>query len=294
MNVIANYSPSLSPALAERVLERLGFSSPVEVTPAGLRDVYDAWCRRVPFDNVRKLIQVRTGETGPLPGHSAEDFFAAWLRWGTGGTCWAGANALHALLGHLGFMADRGVATMLVVPDLPPNHGTVQVALDGRRYLLDASILHGEPLPLDPDSGTEISHPAWGVRCEPRDGRWHVAWRPLHKVDGFECRLEFFGAGHPEYRERYEMTRGWSPFNYELSARLNQGDRVVGLGFGNQVSLEVDGTVRQSPAARADRVRVLVEELGMNEEIVARLPEDLPTPPPPGSQTAQREAAAVL
>jgi len=42
----------------------------------------------VPFDNVRKLIHVKSGKAGPLPGGTAEDFFTAWLRHGTGGTCW--------------------------------------------------------------------------------------------------------------------------------------------------------------------------------------------------------------
>jgi len=57
--------------------------------------------------------------------------------------------------------------------------------------------------------------------------------------------------------------------------------------FGKTVSLERDGSARQSPAPHTERVRVLIEGIGLSEEIVRQLPEDTPTPPPPWSRTAQ-------
>jgi N-hydroxyarylamine O-acetyltransferase len=274
--------------LLEDILLRLGFSSQPELTLDGLRAVYGAWCRRVPFDNVRKLIHVRTADPRPLPGSTPEDFFEAWLRHGTGGTCWAGAGSCHALLRCLGFEAERGVATMLHAPDAPPNHGTVRVRLDGEYYLVDCSMLHGEPLRLDAVEETRIAHPAWGVVCAIRDGHWHVTWRALHRVDGFECRLERFGAEADEYQRRYERTREWSPFNYEVTARLNRGEEVTGLAFGEALTLHADGAVSRAQVTHEDRQRLLMERLGLSEEIVSQLPHDVPTPPPPGSQTARR------
>jgi len=177
---------------------------------------------------------------------------------------------------------------MLVAPDLPPNHGTVIVDFGAERYLVDSAILHGEPLLLDPEAETSVAHPAWGVRCGRReDGRWRVAWRALNKLDGFECRLERFGAEQTEYEMLYEKTRGWSPFNYELTVRVNRGERVVGASFGHKVSLEADGSVRDSTlSSSVERDRLLIEEIGMSEEIVRQLPPDIPTPPPPGSRAA--------
>jgi len=274
--------------LHERVLARLGFSHRPEPSPEGLRALYAAWCRHVPFDNVRKLIHVRSGNGLPLPGGEAGDFFGAWLRHGTGGTCWAGAGAFHSLLAGLGFAVERGVATMLAAPDLPPNHGTVRVRFGDAIYLADCSMLHGEPLRLDGDKETHIPHPAWGVRCARRDGRWHIGWRPLHKVDGFECRLESFGAGSGEYLERYERTRAWSPFNYQVTARINRHDEVIGVAFGQAVTLHADGRVTQKPITHEQTRRHLIEDIGLSEEIVGRLPRDIPTPPPPGSATAAR------
>lgn len=268
--------------LLERVLERLGFTQIPEPNLSTLETVYAAWCRQVPFDNVHKLIHVRSGDPGPLPGSTAGDFFEGWLRWGTGGTCWAGAGACCALLEAIGFEAERGVATMLVAPDLPPNHGTVRVSLGGERYLLDCSILHGRPLRLVDGETTESAHPAWGVRCEWREGKAYLWWRPLHKVDGLACRLEYFGARCEDFGNFHERTRGWSPFNYEVAVRRNVGEEVRGIGFGHAVTLRADGGVIREPVDTAERNRCLIEDLGLSEEIVARIPDDTPTPSPPG------------
>lgn len=136
-----------------------------------------------------------------------------------------------------------------------------------------------------------LTHPAWGVRCAQREGRWYVHWRPLQQVAGIDCRLESFGASHLDYLERYERTRVWSPFNYQVSARVNWGDRVTGIALGQAVTLEPDGSAQLRPVSQAERRRVLIEEIGLSEEIAGQLPEDVPTPPPPWSRTATDHAS---
>lgn len=277
--------------LAERVLGALGFSARPEPTLGSLQAVYDAWCRRVPFDNVRKLIHLHRNDPSPLPGIRAEDFFEAWLRHHAGGTCWATSNGLFTLLGTLGFEVERGIATMLVAPGIPPNHGSVRVRCESQVFLVDTSILTGAPLPLNDHGQAEIRHPAWGVRGEHRDGRWHIGWRPLHQPEGFECGYEHFGASHLEYANLYEGTRGWSPFNYQLTARTNRGDDVIGMTFGNAVTLRADGSVEVQPITDEERRHRLITDFGMSEELISQLPPDRPTPPPPGSKTAAEAAA---
>ncbi len=280
----------LSPSLLENVLARLGLPISPAPTLDGLRILYAAWCQRVPFDNVQKLIHVRSQNPGPLPGSTAENFFENWLQHGTGGTCWSGAGALHALLTSLGFPAQRGIGTMLIAPDVPPNHGTVRVRFEGNdEYLVDSSVLHHEPLRLSPAGMAQISHPAWGVRASRQQNLWHVHWRPLHMTDGFVCRYENLDLPQEEFQDRYEKTRAWSPFNYQLTARLNRGDEVLGLAFGNSVRLRKDGHVTSHPPTVQERHQLLIEDLGLSEEIVSRLPADIPTPPPPGSRTAREQ-----
>ncbi|HVV01127.1 MAG TPA: arylamine N-acetyltransferase, partial [Verrucomicrobiae bacterium] len=223
----AGDAPRLESDLLERVLDRLGFSRAPKATLEGLTAVYGAWCQRVPFDNVRKIIHIASGAPTPLPGTTASDFFKAWLKFGVGGTCWSGAGACYALLASLGFNASRGIATMLAAPDLPPNHGTVLVSFGPEKYLVDSAMLHGVPLRLEDVGETIIDHPAWGLRVLHRGGQTYISWRPLHKLDGFECRLERFGAARQEYEALYNRTRPWSPFNFELSFRINRGEDVI-------------------------------------------------------------------
>jgi N-hydroxyarylamine O-acetyltransferase len=285
----------LSPALVERVLSKLGFSERPAPELGGLTALYTAWCTKVPFDNVRKLIHVRTNDPGRLPGDDPADFFEGWLKYGTGGTCWAGNGTLQALLSSLGFNAVRGVATMMVAPDLPPNHGTVVVSLGNEQYLVDASILHGSPLPLlKQREATRVAHRAWGVIGTYVEPTWKIAWRPLHTEHGIDCRIDYLNATRQDFEQRHEQSRQWSPFNYSVYARRNTGtDTVIGVAFGKSVLLDDDQFPKITPMEHHERQAFLIEKLGMSEEIISRLPDDMPTPPPPGSNKARESSPAV-
>jgi N-hydroxyarylamine O-acetyltransferase len=284
---MTNSVQRLPEELIETVLAKLGLSGRPEPTLQGLAAVYAAWCRRVPFDNIRKLIHLRRGDPGPLPGDSALDFFEHWTRFGTGGTCWAGNGALCVLLESLGFAAQRALGSMLAAPNPPPglpsNHGSTTVQFDTRVYMVDASILHGEPLLLQRHGAAPTPPRAWSVTCDSRDGRWHIAWRPLHRPSGIDCRLDEFDAAPATCRELHERSRSFSPFNAELTVRLNRGEAVIGAGFGQQVVLQAGGEIVQRPLQGNDRLQFLIDEIGIHEELAAALPPDAPTPPPDGS-----------
>ena len=272
----------------ERICQKLGLSNRPTLDFAGLKSLYSAWCKSVPFDNSLKLIAVRSGLPDPLPGGDPTEFFNNWLTLGAGGTCWSGNGALYALVASLGFEACRGEATMLVAPDLPPNHGTVLVTIENRRYVVDASILSDEPVPSgEGDSfDTTQSAPAWGVRTHFNSGKLHVWWRPAHLPDGLDCRFDSWGLAHQDYLSRYEGTRGWSPFNYELCIRKLRDDSAIAIAGGKKVVVSSDGTITSIELSEDEKKKFLVEELGLSENLVARIPQDVPTPPPPGSKTS--------
>jgi hypothetical protein len=278
---LANPTELLEPALLERVLEKMKLSQRPTPDLAGLRALYSGWCRKVPFDNVRKLIHLHRNDPRSLPGDDAADFFESWLRYGTGGTCWAGNGALQVLLGSLGFASARALATMLVAPDVPPNHGTVVVACQEQTYVVDASILHGEPLELAASGLTSVAHPAWGAACSVRDGQAVIRWRPLHKPEGFDCRIDDPDVPTQTFRSLHAQSRPWSPFNYQLYGRLNRGNGVIGTAFGQRVEFDASGKPLQRELDPQERIKFVVEELGIAEEIAAMLPPDAPTPPPP-------------
>jgi N-hydroxyarylamine O-acetyltransferase len=228
-----------------------------------------------------------------LPGSTPEDFFEAWLKFGTGGTCWPWAGALQVFLTALGFDAVRAIGTMMAAPNLPPNHGTVLVNFGSENFLVDSSILHGHPLRLSKDSETSVSHAAWGIRCVWKERNWFVQWRPLMRLEGFECRVDRFPATETDFADFYERTCGWSPFNYELSVRVNRGEKVIGVASGHSISLLADGSVVRTPLTREERRRLLIEDVGITEALVMQLPDDVATPPPPWSQTAQALAQSA-
>jgi N-hydroxyarylamine O-acetyltransferase len=266
----------MRPESVAAVLARLGVERP-SLDHEGLRSVYGAWCRSVPFDNTRKLIHLAEGLDGPLPGSTAEDFFDGWLRLGTGGTCWAGNGALHDLLEVLGFEVERGIATMLVRRDAPvANHGTVIVTIDGRRYVADASILSGVPLALLEEG--DLPKPGPLPRLEWVDGKPAVMWRMVRAPDGFPCRIDRIGAGADEFDERHRRTRDWSPFNYMLTARLVRGGTSIGIEAGQRFVLTTRG-LEAAPIEGEERARYLAEELGIDPSVAARVPPDRPVPP---------------
>ncbi|MDX2166767.1 MAG: hypothetical protein SF182_06875, partial [Deltaproteobacteria bacterium] len=165
---------------------------------------------------------------------------------------------------------------------LPPNHGSVVVTLEGERWVVDASILHGEPLAMRDALPSAIDHPAWGVAAHWTDGQFRIRWRNfLTGGEPLDCGFNHLGASAEEFARRHEMTRDWSPFNFGVCLNLLRGERRLGAAMGKLASIDERGALSERPVDLAERRRFLVEEAGMSEELVARLPDDLPFQPPP-------------
>ena len=74
---------ALSMGVLERVLSRLGLADRPAPTLDGLHTLYAAWCRKVPFDNVRKLIHLHSHAPGPVGEPGFEEIrrvIAGWYR----------------------------------------------------------------------------------------------------------------------------------------------------------------------------------------------------------------------
>jgi N-hydroxyarylamine O-acetyltransferase len=207
----------ISRELKKRVLEQLGLDETVPADLNGLRAVYAAWCQRVPFDNIRKMITLRSEGEGPLGGLEAQDFFEHWLEYGSGGTCWPSSNALYSLLVSLDFTARRVAGSMFDMGMV--NHGSVIVTIDGKDWMVDTSILSNSPLPI----GAEVyihDDPAIPVEIEPLENL-HMLWIDFMPVPvHVPCRLMEDPVDSNYYNERYEVfSRQMSPFNERLYFR---------------------------------------------------------------------------
>ena len=255
----------LSPALAGRVLQRLGVATPPSLDLDGLSALYRAWCTRVPFDNTRKMIALRTGVQGPLPAIHADDFFEHWLAHGTGATCWPSSNAVFALLHAAGFEARRVAASMGdrgVV-----NHASVKVRLAGRDWLVDSSMLVNTPLPLH--GGVFIGDdPVWPVEVEPADGT-HVVWWHTPPGSSYQpCRLLLDPAEFDDYADGYERSRERSVFNPRLYARINRADELVILAGRTRFARTAAGVTSRDLSAEEVQ-QSLREEIGLSDAMVS-------------------------
>jgi len=270
---------SLDDEVRDAVLDKLGFGVTPPADLDGLTSLYRAWCERVPFDNVRKLIALAEAADHPgtapppLPGGRADDFFAAWLLHGTGGTCWPSANALHALLVACGFDSRRVAASMFETGE--PSHGTTIVTLDadgGRReHLVDTSMLTDVPLPLDRDAGTAIAHPVFGTVAQVVPEGWRFEFPLANERGSLPCRtLSPEAVGLPFFLERYEISRSWSPFNVHVSIRRNTGAAIISCTNGQRHVRTASGV--ETSELRDDALRAaLVDELDLSAQIVDQL-----------------------
>ncbi len=247
-----------------QVLARLGLS---DLRPArdSLQRLYRAWCRSVPFDNVRKRIALRRGSSDPLPGGTAEDFFTAWLTHGTGGTCWPSSNALYVLLRECGFAARRIAASM---HDMDvPNHGSVIVRTDGEDYLVDSSILCETVLPLRRGECVQCEDPVHPITVEPVGESFRIWFGFAMNAHRMPCRLLIDPVDHAFYLERYEASREISPFNERFYARRNFDDSLVSY-VGNTRFVKTAAGVEAADMSDADLAAAVVRELGLSEAIV--------------------------
>lgn len=258
----AGEMPVLAPALRDEVLRRIGIGGPVSLDLDGLRRVYRAWCAHVGFDNVRKVVALRTGQ--PLPGRTAEDFFEAWLETGASATCWPSSNALYELLRALGFDARRGAGSMRDTGSI--DHGTTRVAIGGGTWLVDSSMLTIEPLRLD-GQVTIGSDPVFGAEAEP-DAGTHVVWADFPPNPAFlPCRLLPDPITREFHLDSYEGSREGSTFNRRVYAIRNApGEKRLIVGH-SRISKTASGIERRE-LTRAELCAALQEEVGIGEALV--------------------------
>ncbi len=216
----------LEPHFRARVLDRLGLSAVPSLDLAGLTATYSAWCRSVPFDNLSKLIALRSSAADePLPGLDETGFFERYLAHGVGGTCWTSSNALYTLLASIGFDARRVAGSMRDTGRV--SHASVKVRFGDSDWLVDSSMLTNVPLPLG-EIDFVSSEPVFAAEVEAVDGT-HVIWTDLPpNATYLPCRLLVDPAEHSFYVGRWEASRQLSPFNERAYARTNlDGDMLV-------------------------------------------------------------------
>lgn len=260
---------SLPVRMRDAVCERLDVRANEECTNDRLFAIYAAWCRHIPFDNVRKLIALRERHDAPLPGADAIDFFAHWLSDGTGGTCWSSSNALHTLLTILGFtsrriagsMRDTGIVT----------HGSVIATIDAHEWLVDSSALTNRPVPLSDaaDASYRDNDPVFATEWQ-REGNTHVlrfAGAPGPELT--PCRFLVDPTDTAYVHHRYELSRSFGPFNHFTYARRSVPDGFIVLRAPTRYHRNADG-MHGTAMDRDGILHVLSHDIGISTSMLDR------------------------
>jgi N-hydroxyarylamine O-acetyltransferase len=257
----------LDPELVASILERLGLPAAPPIDLAGLRRIYGAWCARVPFDNVAKLLALRAAPEAPLPPVSSQQFFERYLEHGTGGTCWTSSDALCSLLESVGFPARRVAGSMRDTGIV--SHGSVKVTFGSNDWLVDSSLLTNEPLPLSDDLFTS-DDPVFQFEVEPVNGT-HVVWSDLPPSPYWiPCPILVDPATTDFYEIRWQASKARSPFNERIYARRNRPGEMLIISANRRYSKTKHGLdVRELDAG--DLCDSLRNELGISGEYIRQL-----------------------
>jgi arylamine N-acetyltransferase len=254
----------LSKDLLTRVLDRLGFNELPSADETTLRRLYTSWCMNVPFDNVRKMIVLKSEDKQPLPGLDVADFFENWLRNGSGATCWPMANSMFELLSSLGYHTNRVTGFMRDLGII--NHGSVKVSINGLDYLTDASMLLNVILPLDQSTFIH-DDPVFPVESEP-DGESHIIWILTPPgSDYYYCRIIGDPVEFSLFDKRYEASREQSIFNQRLYARRNYPDELIILWGNVRFSKTAIGIERRD-LSRDEVCKVLHKDIGISDSLI--------------------------
>ena len=213
----------------------------------GLRSVYAAWCESVPHENTRKLIHVTRRPRDAAAGIDGGRLLRSLARRRhrrnlLGGERRAPRSPHGARI--RGRARDRDDA--VDARRRRPESRLGRRAVDGERWIADASILSGEPICIA-RSRRRLGRGAPLPRFEWLDGKAAVRWRALNAPEGFPCRIERIGATWEEWDSLHQRTAAWSPFNYMLNARLLRGGDSIGAARGQRYVFRADGSHVVSP-----------------------------------------------
>lgn len=272
--------PALAPRLVERVLTKLGLRKRPDLNLAGLNTLYAAFSANVPFDNIQKRIWFASPQTTPLPCGDANEFFNNWLPHGTGGTCWPLNGAMYALAHALGFDARRIVGSV-IVEGYPrgANHGSVLVTLEGINYLVDAWMAAFKVLPLISGKSSSTGHGIHDISAVPTETGFEIISYPgfdrEHPLP-FRNEPEYDPVDHALFLARYNRTKTVGFFNDAIFICRHFPESILTMGRKSKFRLAADGTLTKTEPTEPQRKTSLIEEFGLSEEIVQKLPPDVP------------------
>lgn len=258
----------------EQILSKFDIKENCTCSLNNLSKLYQAWCISIPFDNLMKTVKIADNINAELPGITAEEFFHNWLEYGVGGTCWAGNGAIFALLQTLGYNAEFIAGCMLSDPldkSLSLGHGSIIVTLDGDEFLIDATMLHGKPIPLLPSESTNKTF-YFGVSKQ--DDKLQIKWQPLGRTYSF-FQINKRNLLESEILTLHEASRGLSKFNGSPIIRLAKSSSIIGIVRGDFIKRDEYGVETFQNQAQFSFSQILTNDFGITQSFSDQLVKSL-------------------
>lgn len=223
-------------------LDRIGQST-IPLTLEGLGTLQAAQLRSIPFENIDPLI----GRTPDLEPHA---IFRKTVLHRRGGYCFELNTLLEDALVSLGFRVRRSLARVRMGASSggPRSHLTLQIDLEGRRYLADAGF--GGPTllsPLDIDTAEEQIAPngTFRITDDPASGEKVVerqkdaGWFALYGFDDAHV-------GDMDIKAANFLCANWKefPFTDHLMVNGYDGNERIGI-FDRTVTTETPAETRR-------------------------------------------------
>jgi len=86
------------------------------------------------------------------------------------------------------------------------------------------------------------------------------------------CRIERFPVSRNTFQQLNEASRTRSPFNDALYIRINTAENVIGILGETSVVFTPSGEVAKLLLSHESRHQLLVEKMGISEEIISKIP----------------------
>jgi arylamine N-acetyltransferase len=202
--------------LLDRVLERWGLASAQDQTLEVLDRLHAAYIARVPFENVTKLVKAARAGSPQGAMRGPVEFWDEYLRWGSGGTCFAATSAYQFLLRYLGF------SSRIIFCQLPAAgaaaHCALLVTLDEETVLVDVGYALPVPIPLSSRGAVRRSTVFYDVEVRPGPQDEYLVFSEDDRGQRFRYRLTLREVSDAELQEAWRRTfRPEAPYMRRLA-----------------------------------------------------------------------------
>ena len=213
--------------LLDRVLESWGLAAHAPPTLDTLNALHSAYLTRVPFENATKLIKAARAGSARGAIRGPVEFWEEYLRWGSGGTCFAATNAYQFLLRYVGF-SSRPVFCQLPATD-PDAHSALLVTVGEQPVLVDVGYALPAPLPLPGGTALRRATPFYDLEIRTGPQGEYLVFSEDDRGSRFRYRFTLRDVADAEYSRAWRSTfRPDAPYMGRLAlGRFKDGTRYL-------------------------------------------------------------------